>query len=258
MEIIKYPRTQHIAGSRLQSGDEDLSQVPITDLYGKYLVLEEKVDGGSSGISFHNDNLLLQSRGHFLQGGPRETQFNLLKQWAATYSDDLYIVLGNKYIAYGEWLFKKHTVYYDALPHFWMEFDIYDKEKKAFLDTPSREKLLAGFKYNPVKVLWTGIWDKTLDFRDFLTPSHFKTQQWQSNLRLMVEQLGYSWDLIWKHTDHSNLMEGIYIKWEEDGVVRGRYKFVRHDFVSLIVSNDEHHDNLPTVPNKLADGKKLF
>ena len=28
--IIKYPRTPHLAGSRLQPGDEDLSQVPFS------------------------------------------------------------------------------------------------------------------------------------------------------------------------------------------------------------------------------------
>ena len=27
--ILKYPRTQHLEGSRLQSGDEDLSQVLV-------------------------------------------------------------------------------------------------------------------------------------------------------------------------------------------------------------------------------------
>jgi hypothetical protein len=77
-------------------------------------------------------------------------------------------------------------------------------------------------------------------------------------LRLQVEALGYDWDLVWRHTDHSDRLEGLYIKWEEDGIVRGRYKFVRHDFVSLIVSNDEHHDNLPPVPNRLAADVDLF
>ena len=42
--ILKYPRTPHLEGSRLQAGDEDLSQVPFSHLKGKYLVIEEKVD----------------------------------------------------------------------------------------------------------------------------------------------------------------------------------------------------------------------
>ena len=36
--IIKYPRTPHLAGSRLQPGDEDLSQVPFSCPAGRRLV----------------------------------------------------------------------------------------------------------------------------------------------------------------------------------------------------------------------------
>ena len=46
---------------------------------GKYVVLEEKVDGANSGISFdENGNLLLQSRGHFLNGSYGEKQFSFI------------------------------------------------------------------------------------------------------------------------------------------------------------------------------------
>ena len=67
--IVKYPRTPHIQGSRLQLGDEDLRQRPFSDIAGKYVVLEEKIDGANSAISFtENGELRLQSRGHFLTG----------------------------------------------------------------------------------------------------------------------------------------------------------------------------------------------
>src|SRR5690349_11878037 len=123
-ELIKYPRTRHVEGSRLQKGDEDLEIVPLHALQGKYLVIEEKVDGANSGISFGKTAVLrLQSRGHYLTGGPREAQFTLFKQWAATDAQTLYRVLGDRYVTYGEWLYSKHTVFYDRLPHYWMEFD---------------------------------------------------------------------------------------------------------------------------------------
>ena len=41
--IIKYPRTPHIQGSRLQPGDEDLRQRPFSDIAGRHVVLEEKI-----------------------------------------------------------------------------------------------------------------------------------------------------------------------------------------------------------------------
>src|SRR5207253_7855144 len=65
----KYPRTLHIEGSRLQPGDEDLTHVPLRDLQGLILVIEEKMDGANCGISFAEDGrMLLQSRGHYLTG----------------------------------------------------------------------------------------------------------------------------------------------------------------------------------------------
>ena len=58
-ELIKYPRTPHLAGSRLQPGDEDLSQIPFSHLAGRHIVVEEKCDGANSAISFGEDGGLL-------------------------------------------------------------------------------------------------------------------------------------------------------------------------------------------------------
>ena len=82
--LRKYPRTHHLAGSRLQPGDDDLTAAPFADLVGRYVVIEEKLDGANAGLSFSADGALrLQSRGHFLTGGLRERHFALFKQWAA-------------------------------------------------------------------------------------------------------------------------------------------------------------------------------
>src|SRR4051794_30538549 len=65
--IRKYPRTRHLVGSGLQPGDQDLDAVPVSELRGKNVVIEEKMDGANCGISFGPDfGLLLQSRGHSL------------------------------------------------------------------------------------------------------------------------------------------------------------------------------------------------
>ena len=82
--IVKYPRTPHLDGSRVQPGDEDLAVVGAADLERLPLVIEEKLDGSNCGIGFDADEtLVLQSRGHVLAGGPREQQFDLLKRWAS-------------------------------------------------------------------------------------------------------------------------------------------------------------------------------
>jgi hypothetical protein len=71
--------------------------------------------------------LLLQSRGHYLTGGVREKHFNLFKQWAQVQTAALWARIGFRYVVYGEWLYAKHTVFYDALPHYFLEFDLYIK-----------------------------------------------------------------------------------------------------------------------------------
>src|SRR4029077_1169240 len=108
--LIKYPRTHHIEGSRIQPGDEDLDAAPFAAIAGRHLVVEEKMDGANCAFRFTDSGeLLLQSRGHYLTGGPREKHFTLLKQWAATHAGRFFERLGSRYLVFGEWLFAKHT-----------------------------------------------------------------------------------------------------------------------------------------------------
>ena len=98
-KMLKYPRTQHIEGSRQQLGDEDLQVVPFSEIKNLPLVVEEKVDGANCGLSFDSDgNLLLQSRGHYLIGGAREKHFDLFKQWGTVQQQLFWDVLGDRYI----------------------------------------------------------------------------------------------------------------------------------------------------------------
>ena len=53
LKILKYPRTPHIQGSRIQPGDEDLSQIPFRVIAGRRLVVEEKCDGANSAVVAH-------------------------------------------------------------------------------------------------------------------------------------------------------------------------------------------------------------
>src|SRR5262245_1610883 len=134
--IRKYPRTRHLEGSRLQPGDEDLDSAPFRAVRGRHLVVEEKLDGANAGLRFGpGGELLLQSRGHFLTGGHRERHFDLFKQWATTHAGALREALGDRYALYGEWLYAKHTIFYDRLPHYFLEFDVLDLQRDVFLST---------------------------------------------------------------------------------------------------------------------------
>ncbi len=251
--LQKYPRTPHLEGSRLQPGDQDLRQIPFTEISGKYAVIEEKVDGANSAISFDDKgNLLLQSRGHYLTGGYRERHFDLMKQWATVHMDTLYGILGSRFILYGEWLYAKHTVYYDLLPHYFMEFDILDRETGCFLDTESRHKMLEGSPVVSVPVLSNAKFFTKDEILSHLGHSLFISDHHIDHLRHVCEQLGYDADRNIRETDPKPLMEGIYIKIEEDGQVVNRLKFVRHSFYQAVALSESHWLNRPIVPNGLS------
>lgn len=251
--IIKYPRTPHIQGSRLQPGDEDLRQRPFRDIAGKHVVLEEKIDGANSAISFTDDGeLRLQSRGHFLTGGYRERHYNLMKQWGVVHKDSLYEVLGHRYIMYGEWMYAKHSIYYDALPHYFMEFDVLDRENGKFLDTPSRYELLRNMPICHVPVLASGAFTCMEDVLKNLGDSNYITEAHIEHLREDAGKLGMDADRVCRETDASRLMEGIYIKVEENGEVVDRMKYVRASFLQTEETPQSNWLDRPIVPNRIT------
>lgn len=252
--MIKYPRTQHLHGSNFQRGDHDMNAVPWSEIADKCLVVEEKVDGAQAGISFEDGKLMLQSRGHHLRGGPRERQFDLFKQWAGVHQEVLFSTLSEQYVLFGEWLYAKHTVFYDALPHYFMEFDVYDRHTNTFLSTPERAKLLAPVKLSSVKVLHEGHVASLGSLADMIATSNFTTSHRPEHLKLAAMASGQTLDLVLSHTDMRPEMEGLYVKWEEDGVVKGRYKFVRETFTNSILEQEEHWHDRPIVQNRLSPG----
>ena len=252
--IIKYPRTQHLEGSRLQAGDEDLSQVPFSSILGKHIVIEEKIDGANTAISFNNEGeLLLQNRGHYLYGGHRERHYNLFKSWANLHQDAFFDVLGCRYIMYGEWMYAKHTVFYDALPDYFMEFDIYDRERDIFLSTAERRKLtsLLPMVYS-VPVLGEGVYKNKESVLALLGNSNYITENHIETLRKISERMDIDPERQISETDPSMLMEGLYIKIEENGAVTERVKFVRASFLQCVNESQSHWQHRPIVPNQVV------
>jgi len=259
-DLQKYPRTQHIEGSGLQKGDDAAERVPFFDIAGKPLVIEEKLDGANVGISFdENANLRLQCRGHYLTGGPGEAQFALFKTWASAYQTALWDAIDTRYILYAEWLYAKHTVFYDALPHYLMEFDLFDRETGTFLSTERRREILAPTPVVSVPVVYTGTVRRLKDLTSLIRPSLYKTTHWRQSLTDAIEETGIDPSRFGaKETDDSDLSEGLYIKWEEDGIVRGRYKWVREAFIQTILDSETHWRDRPLIVNRLQNDVDIF
>ncbi|HEY1542245.1 MAG TPA: RNA ligase family protein [Xanthobacteraceae bacterium] len=254
-ELRKYPRTRHILGSRLQSGDEDVGSAAFAEIAGRHLVVEEKVDGANAAISFASDGrVLLQSRGHYLTGGPRERHFDLLKRWANSVADAIRLVLKDRFIVYGEWLYAKHTIFYDALPHYFLEFDVFDRRRETFLSSAARRRLLGGLPFRSVPVLHEGAIADTTSLTRLLGRSAFKSPDWRAHLAGTARALEQNLPLVAQQTDDSDLMEGLYIKVEENDRVIDRFKFVRPDFLTAVLDSESHWQSRPILPNLLAPG----
>lgn len=203
------------------------------------MIVEEKLDGTNVGLHFSDEGeLVLQCRGHLITEG-MHPQYDLFKQWVAVKRDVLEQRLANRYILFGEWLYARHTVAYRKLSHYFYEFDIYDKQLQAFLDLEQRLALLADSGIQTVPVIHTGSLPRS-KLEQLIGPSQLDSQ-FDNPLTGRPD----------------NLMEGLYLRTEANGVVTGRAKFLRPEFVEKI-KQSTHWQHQMIVPNGLAAGVDIW
>ena len=152
----------------------------------------------------------------------------------------------------------KHKVYYDALPAYFMEFDIFDKQTGEFLDTERRREKLKNTDIVSVPVLAAGAFKTQSEILKFIGKSAYFTENRFENLRAEAERAGVSYEEILKETDPSDFMEGLYIKVEENGRVVDRMKYVRYGYVQSAGVADGDWLKKPIIQNKLKDGAEAF
>lgn len=239
-DFTKYPRTPHLFGSRGTDDDKHLGrEESLAFIAEPSLIVEEKLDGTNVGIHFTSaGRLVLQCRGHEITAG-MHAQYDLFKQWTMGKRSTLEGMLADRLILFGEWLYARHSVHYRGLPHYFFEFDIYDKKKQAFLDLAARLELLEGTGICTVPVVHRGA--VTADqLHKLIGPSRFDS--------VFANPMSGRTD---------NLMEGLYLRTEAERRVTGRAKFVRPEFVEK-VKQSEHWQHQAVVPNLLAEGAEIW
>jgi RNA ligase len=239
-EFVKYPRTPHLFGSTGTDDDKHLGEADsrrfLADLS---LIVEEKLDGTNVGVHFTREGtMVLQCRGHLISEG-MHPQFDLFKQWAAVKKPVLEDRLADRFILFGEWVYARHSVLYRQLPHYFFEFDIYDKQCGDFLSLKRRLALLAGTGIHTVPVLHVGVLDRE-QLGALIGPSRFDSE---------FE------DPLTKRMDH--LMEGLYLRTEADGVVTSRAKFVRPEFIEKVKQSEHWQHQIMTV-NRLEESADIW
>jgi hypothetical protein len=239
-DFVKYPRTPHLFGSKGTDDDKHMgakeSEAFIAD---PSLIVEEKIDGTNVGIHFTTrGRMVLQCRGHEITEG-MHPQYDLFKQWTSVKRYVLETMLSTRFILYGEWLYAKHSVHYRRLPHYFFEFDIYDKDTGQFLDLETRLRMLQGKGLHTVPVIHRG--PVTIDELSGLIGLSVFDSSFDNPVTGRTDQL----------------MEGIYLRTEATGHVTGRAKMVRPEFVEKI-KQSEHWQHQAMVPNELADGAEIW
>ncbi len=112
--------------------------------------VQEKVDGANMGISWQ-DGPILRNRNHILKKGyiekntPAKLQFRPAWNWLHKHEGEIKMISDLCYspiTIYGEWMFAKHSIYYDRLPDLFLAYDIWSVEDREFFSPDIVSELL--------------------------------------------------------------------------------------------------------------------
>jgi ATP-dependent RNA circularization protein (DNA/RNA ligase family) len=234
---MKLPRTLHIESSGLSSPlDPEVKQ--FSKLADEFLYVEEKLDG--TGVSIFFDEQLQPQIWH--RGSPvTGKEFHRLHAWVTLHQDELFSLLEDRYVLFGEWMLHKHAIFYDRLSTYFFESDVYDKKTDLWLSTYARTNLMAKHEYiRHVPVLAAFRPTKLSQLTSLVKRSMFQSEHWREVLWKKSEKEKFELAKILEQCDQSDLAEGLYIKHEDEEQVIGRYKYVRPAFVENIISSGTH------------------
>jgi ATP-dependent RNA circularization protein (DNA/RNA ligase family) len=223
MEFFRFPHTPHLAwlGPGQPRDDKVLAAAEAQELLARELVVEEKIDGANLGFSTSEDGeLLAQNRGSYLTEETAHAQFRPLWSWLRARRAQLVDALWPDRMLFGEWCYAVHSVQYDALPDWFLGFDVYDRTTGGFWDTSRRDTLLAELGLHPTPRVATG--------------------------RFALEGLR---GLLGRSNVGGDWMEGVVVRHEHEGLTTRRAKLVRPEFTQAI---DAHWSRGRLVPNRLA------
>ncbi len=230
IDLPPYPRTLHLGDS---GGGTSKHHCPFEDVAGLHLVVEEKVDGSHCGLGFDEHAELHIFTRNTVLTDPYPRDFLPLAELSRVHTDALWDALSDRYVLYGEWAYATHSIFYDALPAYFLEDDIFDRTAGRFLSTSSRRpiasKLPPGFDH-AVEVLHEGPVHGLETLHPLVGASHYKSAAWRKACSdaPVVED--------------SDAMEGLYIKVETEEFVEQRLKWIRPTFLQHIEGSAHWRD----------------
>lgn len=219
----KFPHTPHLLwlGTGAPREDKILMPAQAVEFLSGELIIEEKVDGANMGLSLGPDGRVrAQSRGNYLAPGRSHSQWNPLWPWLAQRRAVLEDGLRGGRMLFGEWCHARHTVPYDALPDWFLGFDICEIASRQFWSVDRRNAWLLERGLVSVPEVKRG-----------------RVQLKKVPSLLATSAVGHV------------PMEGIYLRRERGEWLQSRAKVVSAVFKQQI---EEHWTRRSVVPNQLA------
>jgi len=239
--FMKYPKTQHILGSK----ECDVDACPkkfefhYPELEKKInIVIEEKMDGMGIGIMYQEE-FFVQFRNHVFTQYDCPKNFDNIFVWINNQPELAQLLHGR--IMFGEWMEYKHCVYYDALASYFIEYDIFDINEKMFLDAYN----LKNPHITSARVVHQG---QPFNHKELSHLLGIKTAFGKSPS--CSTQFLKNHSHLAPHTLYDIYPEGFYIKEEKNGIVANRYKFIRKSFMQKVLGS-KHWENSNPLKNQL-------
>ncbi len=210
LPFYKFPRTSHLVNLGAATDDDLITSSPASqDLMGD-IVVEEKVDGACMGMSLAADlSVLVQNRSRYVTS-KTHAQFVKLGAWIASREQQVVDLLHRdaqfpeRYMLFGEWLAAKHAIHYTAIPDLFLAFDLYDRLEDTFVSRGVLSALLKDTDIQQVPLMSQQTGKVAISELCQMTNG-------QSALR-------------------DGLVEGVYVRLQDNGHTVQRYKIVRADF----------------------------
>ncbi len=212
--LPEFPRTRHIPYKPNAKRDDlvasDAEVAPI--FTAENLYVEEKVDGACCGMALSDDgHPLIRNSKHILVKGykkdtPAKQQF--VPAWGWFYKNiDKFKKLreiGGPVSVYGDWMVMQHGMIYNALPDWFITYDVFNHEVGRYLDPKIGRGLLIEAGFEVVPLLHHG---PIKDFEQLSTLAHLQSAYTTQTPR-----------------------EGVYVKVGDGRWITHRFKLVRPDF----------------------------
>jgi hypothetical protein len=255
MTTLKSPRTPHLIGSGIPTSGEHKERIDWKSLIDRFIVLEEKIDGSEVSFHFNGDATLIgRERANILdlnRRGGVEAHLDHFKDFLHENAETVLERIEDRYLVYAEWCAITHTIFYNALPSYFIECDVQDKHTGLFLSTARRRELFAGLPIVQAPVLFAGRATVSMPPTDFLGQSAYADNATSDDWHNERLRAGLAADN--RSVDLSGRSEGVYGKIEDANHVLGRFKFVREDFVRKIVDDPTHWKKRQPVRNVLKE-----